>query len=159
MKNERGFTLLEILLAMIILAVGGVSIISLFAAGVSLQYDSAVNQRRALILADMMAEAQKTLDGWSPTTAKPLPPDVVKGPAPQFARDFEVAMTFREAGICPPGEGAIATISLFFRGRELTPARRILQRTVFTESELETCTSYEEDKKNESERKKEDTQK
>ncbi|MCU0726493.1 MAG: prepilin-type N-terminal cleavage/methylation domain-containing protein [Planctomycetes bacterium] len=48
MKNERGFTLLEILLAMIILAVGGVSIISLFAAAVSLQYDSAMNQRRAL---------------------------------------------------------------------------------------------------------------
>jgi prepilin-type N-terminal cleavage/methylation domain-containing protein len=159
MKNERGFTLLEILLAMIILAVGGVSIISLFAAAVSLQYDSAMNQRRALILADMMGEAQQTLDAWSPTTAKPLPPDVAKKPAPQFPRDFEVAMSFREAGICPPGEGAIATISLFFKGRELTPARRILQRTVFTASELEASTSFEEDKKLEAQRKKEDTQK
>jgi prepilin-type N-terminal cleavage/methylation domain-containing protein len=146
MKKERGFTLLEILLAMIILAVGGVSVISLFAAGVSLQYDSAINQRRALILADVVADAQQTLDAYAPTDKKPLPPDIAKRAAPQFPRDFEVAVTFREVGICPPGEGAEARISLFYKGRELPAVRRVLQRTVFTEKELEGSLSYEEEK-------------
>jgi len=154
MKKERGFTLLEILLAMIILAVGGVSVISLFAAAVSLQYDSALNQRRTLIIADVVADAQQALDAYAPTDKKPLPPDIEKRAAPQFPRDFEVAVNFSEVGICPPGEGAKAQIRLFYKGRELPAVERVLQRTVFTSQELEESVSYKADQKADAEAKK-----
>jgi len=150
-RNERGFTLLEILLAMIILAVGGTSVISLFAAAVSLQYDSTLNQRKALILADVVAEAQQALDSYALTTEKPLPPPVARKPAAQFPRDFDVAVSFQEAGAYPPSEGAVASISLFFKGRELPAVRRILQRTVFTARELESSLSYDMERKMEQE--------
>ncbi len=142
MRNERGFTLLEILLAMIILVVGGTSVISLFAAAVSLQYDATLNQRKALILADLVAEAQMTYDAFPGTPEKPLPPDIARRPAPQFPRDFDVAVSFKEAGAFPPAEGAVANIILFFKGRELPPVERILQRSVFTAKDLETSLSH-----------------
>ena len=60
--GEEGFTLLEILMAMIILAIGGVGVLSLFAAAVGLQYESVIDQRKALILADVVADAQQVVE-------------------------------------------------------------------------------------------------
>lgn len=147
--KEDGFTLLEILMAMIILAVGGVSVISLFAAAVSLQYDSVMDQRKAMILGDIVSEAQFALDRHTPDPEgkKLLPPAVEEKEAPYYSRDFSYSVTFKSAGSFPPGEGAVAEITLYYRGRPLEPIQRILQRTVFTEKDLTESVSYERDRK------------
>ena len=79
-QGERGFTLMEILLAMTILVLGGVSVISLFAAAVSLQYDSVVNERKAMILSDIVSEAQQVLNDHKPTKEAPTPASNLVGP-------------------------------------------------------------------------------
>ena len=66
-KGEEGFTLLEILMAMIVLAVGGVSVLSLFAAAVSLQYKSVVSDREAKLLPEIVASAQQHLNRHIPS--------------------------------------------------------------------------------------------
>lgn len=145
-SDEGGFTLLEVLLAMIVLAVGGVSIMSLYAAAVSKQYDSVLSQRKALIYRDIVAEAQQVLDGHTPTKENPLPPPMEKRPAAGF-RDFKVSVEFQGAGLFPPGEGAVAVIQLYLNEEALKePMRSVLQRTVFSEQELQKNLSYDRDR-------------
>jgi prepilin-type N-terminal cleavage/methylation domain-containing protein len=144
--GEDGFTLLEILMAMIILAVGGVGVLSLFAAAVGLQYDSVIDQRKALILSDISSDAQQVMNAHAPVKEQMLPPDIEKVPAEQYARDFEYSVKFSGAGMFPPGEGAVAEITLFYRGNPLEPVRRIFQRTVFSQQEIEKSISYQQDK-------------
>ncbi len=144
--GEGGFTLLEILMAMIILAVGGVGVLSLFAAAVGLQYESVLDQRKALILSDVVADAQQVVNAHAPVEGQMLPPDIEQTPTAQFSRDFEYSVTFSGSGMFPAGEGAVAEITLFYRGNALEPMRRILQRTVFSKSEIEKSVSYARDK-------------
>jgi hypothetical protein len=47
----------------------------------------------------------------------------------------------------PAGEGAVAEITLFYRGNALDPVRRILQRTVFSQQEIEKSVSYERERR------------
>jgi prepilin-type N-terminal cleavage/methylation domain-containing protein len=154
--GEDGFTLLEILMAMIILAVGGVSVISLFAAAVKLQYDSVMDQRKAMILGDVVAEAQFALDRYKPDAEgkKLLPAEIKEKEAPYYSRDFTYGVEFKTAGSFPPGEGAIAVITLSYRGRPLEPISRILQRTVFAEKDLKESVSFEADRRADASREK-----
>lgn len=147
--GEDGFTLLEILLAMIILAVGGVSVISLFAAAVKLQYNSVMDQRKAMILGDVVAEAQFALDRYEPDAEgkKLLPAEIRDREAPYYSRDFTYGVKFLPAGSFPPSEGAIAEITLSYRGRPQEPVRRILQRTVFAKKDLKESVSFEADRR------------
>jgi prepilin-type N-terminal cleavage/methylation domain-containing protein len=145
--SEDGFTLLEILMAMIILAVGGVGVLSLFAAAVGLQYESVIDQRKAMILSDVVADAQQIINRHAPVKEQMLPAEVEKQATTQYPRDFEYSMKFSGAGMFPPGEGAVAEITLYYRGATLDTVRRILQRTVFSKQEIEKSISYEADKK------------
>jgi prepilin-type N-terminal cleavage/methylation domain-containing protein len=145
--GEEGFTLLEILMAMIILAIGGVGVLSLFAAAVGLQYDSVIDQRKALILADVVADAQQVVNAHAPVEDQLLPPDIQQTPTEQFARDFDYSVKFSGSGMFPAGEGAVAEITLYYRGNPLEPVRRILQRTVFSKPDIEKSVSYARDKK------------
>ena len=154
--SEGGFTLLEILMAMIILAIGGVGVLSLFAAAVGLQYDSVIDQRKALLLADIVADAQQVVNAHAPVEDQMLPPDIEQTATAQYARDFEYSVTFSGAGMFPPGEGAVAEITLYYRGKPLDPVRRILQRTVFSRQEIEKSISYAQDQKADRERTRDD---
>lgn len=143
---ERGFTLLEILLALIVLAVAGVSVISLFAAAVSLQYESVVYERQSRILPDLVSEAQRELDAFTPTEEEKMPPGIERKPVAQYPRDFEFEVGFVPAPGLGIGEGAIATISVYYRGRALDPVVRVLQRTTFTKAQLRESVSYKRDR-------------
>lgn len=145
--GDGGFTLLEILIAMTILALGGVLVISLFAAAVAMQYDSVVDRQKADILNEVVVETQQVLNAYEPEEGKPVPPPIEKRPAPQYSRDFEYAVTFDQAPHAPSGEGAIARITLYYRGNPLEPIEQVLQRTVFTKAAREKLLSYERDKK------------
>jgi Tfp pilus assembly protein PilV len=145
--GEGGFTLLEILIAMTILMMGGVLIISLFAAAVAMQYDSVVDRQKAEILNEIVAETQVVFNAYDPKPDAPVPPPIEKRDAPQHGRDFQYSVTFETAPHVPSGEGATATITLYYRDNALDPFVRILQRTVFTEKAREELLSYERDKK------------
>lgn len=145
--GDGGFTLLEILIAMTILALGGVLVISLFAAAVAMQYDSVVDRQKADILNEIVVETQQVLNAYEPEEGKPVPPPIEKRPAPQHGRDFEYEVTFDQAPHAPAGEGAIARITLIYHGNPLEPVEQVLQRTVFTKAAREKLLSYDRDKK------------
>jgi len=144
--REGGFTLMEILLAMTILVIGGVSVISLFAAAVSLQYESVVNERKALIISDIVSEAQQVLNDHKPTKEAPNPPNIERKESPLFPKDFEYQVDFSRSQYIPPGEGAVAVIRIYYRDRELESITRILQKTVFAAKEIEKSISLEADR-------------
>ena len=60
--REGGFTLIETLVAMTILAVGGVSVIALFAAAVQLMYQREMNEKVLLAQGPATIEAQARVD-------------------------------------------------------------------------------------------------
>ena len=144
-KSEQGFTLLEILLAMIVLSVGGIGILSLFAAAVTSQYNSVVNERKADILTAMVNEAQEELNRHNPTADEPVPKNRAREKSPVHGRDFEIALRWTAATQFPAGEGAVAEIDIFYRGQPVDTVRRILQRRVFSRHELEESVSYKQD--------------
>lgn len=146
-RGERGFTLMEILIAMTILVLGGVSIISLFAAAVSLQYDSIVNERQAMILPDIVSEAQQVLNAHRPTKEQPVPPEIERKESALYPNDFQFEVTFSRSQYIPEGEGAIANIRVFFREQELPSITRILQRTVFSQKEIVESITLEQDRR------------
>ncbi|MEN8151232.1 MAG: type II secretion system protein [Planctomycetota bacterium] len=145
-RRERGFTLLEILLAMTILVLGGVSVISLFAAAVTLQFDSVVNERKAMILSDIVSEAQQVLNDHRPTKEEANPPDIERKESSLYPNEFEYKVEFRKSGYIPPGEGAIAHITMFYRDQALEPVNRILMKTIFAAKEIEKSISLERDR-------------
>jgi prepilin-type N-terminal cleavage/methylation domain-containing protein len=144
--NQSGFTLIEILIAMTILVVGGVGIISLFAAAVALQYDSVVNEQEAAVISDVVAEAQQVLNRHMPTADQPLPPPLERKPSANY-RDFEYEVSFERREFILPGEGAVARIRLYYRGAELDTEDRVLQKTVFSPKEIKESISEEMDRK------------
>ena len=144
--RDGGFTLLEILIAMTILMMGGVLIISLFAAAVAMQYDSVVDRQKAEILNEVVAETQVVFNAYDPKPDAPVPPPIEKKDAPQHGRDFQYEVKFETAPHVPAGEGATATITLYYNDNALDPIVRILQRTVFTQKAREELLSYERDK-------------
>ena len=150
-SGERGFTLLEILLALIILAVAGVSVISIFAAAVALQYDAVVYERQSRIIPDVVAEAQLAIDAHVPTVEQRLPANIERKPVSQYPRDFAFEVSFT----APPGvsslEGAKASITIYYRDRPLEPLVRFIQRTTFAQTELEKSVSYQKDRSAEEE--------
>jgi len=145
-RREGGFTLMEILIAMTILVLGGVSVISLFAAAVSLQYDSVVNERKALILSDIVSEAQQVLNAHKPTKDQPNPPNIERKESATYPRQFEYEVTFSRSQYIPPGEGAIAHIRIYYNDQPQKEITRILQKTVFSEKEIEGSISLEMDR-------------
>ncbi len=149
-EGEEGFTLLEILMAMIVLAVGGVSVLSLFAAAVSLQYKSVVSDREAKILPEVVAEAQQMLNLHIPTSQQKVPESVARRRIGETGFDVEISFTevSGEGTLMPtpPGEGAVAAIQLYYRGKERPVVRQVLQKTVFSREEIKKNVSYEQDK-------------
>ena len=65
-------------------------------------------------------------------------------------------MKYAKSPHFPPSEGVVATVTVYYRGSPLDPIVRVLQKTVFSNKEIEKSISYERDKKadEEAERKK-----
>ena len=140
--RESGFTLMEILLAMTILVLGGVSVMSLFAAAVSLQYESVVSERKAMILPDIISEAQQVLNSHRPTAEKPNPPTIERKESERYPNDFEYSVQFSKSRYIPPGEGAVAVIQLYYRDQELQSIDRIFEGRQGPDAEEATKAHY-----------------
>jgi len=113
-RREGGFTLLEIMIALALFAVGAVCVLSTFAAAIALHLKREGDVRAARVLEEARAMAQDDWDAWQPSKRNPFPP-VRKGQP--SARDpsvtFSVAygpLQGQPAGIDGLPSGASATV-------------------------------------------------
>lgn len=122
---SAGFTFIEVLLAMTILASFSVLIIGLFAVGVDRMVDRRVEARFQQVRPEIDAILQAQVDG---AKAGELPLEISRKEAvPLSRRGYSLAAKFNGS----PFKGApgyLATVELLFRGqpvkRELIPLRR-----------------------------------
>ena len=124
-KGQAGFTFIEVLLAMSILASFSVLIIGLFAIGVDRMVDRRVEARFQQVRPEIDAILQARVD-----SAKfgDLPQEITRdGAIPLSRRGYSLAAKFKSS----PFQGApgyLAVVELLFRGqpvkRELVPLRR-----------------------------------
>ncbi len=144
--GQRGFTLTEILVAMTILAVGGVSVMGLFAAAVQLQYKASIEDEASLLLEPLHQIAQDRVDlfVYSEEAAGPEaiePTEILESPGYQYE------MTFKPAdGLALSGEGYWVQVKIHppGGGRPISPPRLwYIKRHVYTKEELQSSVTYE----------------
>ena len=124
-NRQAGFTFIEVLLAMTILASFSVLIIGLFAVGVDRMVDRRVEARFQQVRPEIDAILQTRVDE---AREGELPPDITREePVLLSRRGYSLAAKFNSS----PFQGApgfLATVELLFRGqpvkREIIPLRR-----------------------------------
>ena len=147
--REGGFTLIETLVAMTILAAGGVSVIALFAAGVRLQYEAMFNSKIQQAYGPVTIAAQSRVDRpvVDPRTGASAPESVTeKAEAPGGDPDLYWQVTFRRHDSGLPTYQT--TIRLYYRQRAKpieTIVKTITRRTI-PPHELERSVTYEEER-------------
>jgi prepilin-type N-terminal cleavage/methylation domain-containing protein len=147
---ERGFTLLEIMIALAILAVGAVCVLTTFATALALHMRRESDVRMARIMEESRTEAQTAWDAWSPSKAAPFPPDM-KDMA--YGRDpsLSYSITFVPVSGQPSGpQGVTGGVKAVVRvAREGDPPDRerkmefFLVRTGFSAAEKKASVSYD----------------
>jgi len=152
--SQRGFTLLEIMIALAILAVGSVCVLSTFAAALALHLRREGDVRTARVMEEARHEAQTAWDAWTPTKARPFPPDM-KDVA--FSRDTSLyySVSFQPVSGQPSGPegtsvGVKAAIRVLRDGDPAGKARTMdffLVRTGFRPSDKKESVTYEQEKK------------
>ncbi len=161
-RAQAGFTLLEIMVALAILAVGAVCVLSTFAAALMLHSERQEKVRMKLAMDEARYEVQARWDSFRPTKAQPLPPAVKDAPC---SRDPAVtySVAFESVEGAPVGldgarRGAVAVVTIV-RDRRTDRAKesRIpLSRTGYTREDLKESITYEEERKAEADRPKKD---
>jgi prepilin-type N-terminal cleavage/methylation domain-containing protein len=152
--RQGGFTLLEIMIALAILAVGAVCVLSTFAAALALHMRRESDVRMARVMEESRTEAQAAWDAWSPTKASPLPPDLKEQ---VYSRDTALtySVTFVPVSGQPAGPAGVtvgvkAVVKVLREGEPPERAKSrefFLIRSGFSEAERKTSVSYEEEKK------------
>ncbi|MCK6479568.1 MAG: prepilin-type N-terminal cleavage/methylation domain-containing protein [Planctomycetes bacterium] len=151
--RQAGFTLLEIMIALAILAVGAICVLSTFAAAIALHMRREDDVRMARVLEEAKAEAQIAWNAWPSTKEKPLPPPVKDK---VFSRDSAVSYSIRfelvagqPLGLDGSANGAAALLTIVREGREDRPreAKVFLSRTGFNPSDLRKSWTWEAEKK------------
>ena len=123
--NQRGFSFIEVIVAMSILVVGSVSVLGLFAVGVDRMVDRRVEARYQQVRPEIDAILQTRIDSTKPGD---LPVAIKRSkPVRLSRRGYSLAAEFKVS----PFRGApgyLATIEMLFQGqpvkRELIPLRR-----------------------------------
>ena len=153
-RRERGFTLLEIMIALAVLAVGAVCVLSTFAAALALHMRREADVRMARVMEESRTEAQVAWDAWTPTKSAPLPPDVKEAP---WARDPSLlySITFQPVSGQPAGPdgitgGAKAVVRVLREGAPAARAKTMeffLVRGSFSAAERKTSVSWDQERK------------
>lgn len=153
-RRQGGFTLLEIMIALAILAVGAVCVLTTFAAALALHMKRESDVRMARVMEETRTEAQTAWDAWNPTKAFPFPPDLKEA---AFSRDpaLSYSIVFAPVSGQPAGpEGVTAGAKAIVRvRREGDPPDRVrtleflLVRSGFSAAERKTSVSYEQERK------------
>lgn len=118
--SERGFSFLEVLIAMAVLLLGAVAILSLFAVGVAdlmrRQVDSRLDQVRTEVSTMAQAAVDRVAPGEIPAA---IPPRSEDPPVPLSQPGFGVRLEFARSEL---GPGLMASAWIYYQGR---PARTL----------------------------------
>src|SRR5262245_16410307 len=121
----RGFTLIEVLIALTLLLVGGVSVLSVFTLAVVHRVEREFEAKVDLLRPEVRTLAQEAVDRSGPgKPAAPigsLPDANGTGPAPLSAAGFGVVITFSQS---PNGDPSlVAHAQIYYRGKAVTQGR------------------------------------
>jgi prepilin-type N-terminal cleavage/methylation domain-containing protein len=123
--RARGFTLIEVMIALGLLLVGGVSVLSVFALAVVHRVERDLEAKVDLLRPEVRTMAQEAVD--RTPAGKPTPPvghapgATEGGPAPLSVAGFGVAISFSPS---PNGDPAqVAHAQIFFRGKPVRQGR------------------------------------
>lgn len=161
-RREGGFTLLEIMIALAILAVGAVCVLSTFAAAIAMHLRREDDVRLARVIEEARFEAQAAWDSHRATRERPLPPALASVP---FSRDPKVsysvsfeAVEGQPKGLDGTANGVSAVVKIVKEGREDRPRveRLMLSRTGFRKEDLQRSQTYEDERKKAGEKEKYD---
>ncbi len=149
----RGFTLLEIMIALAIFAVGSICVLSAFAAAIALHMKREADVRGARVLEEARLEAQQAWDAWRPQPNRPLPP-VLDHLA--YSRDTSLtySITFQPVEGQPrvldgTPAGVAAEVRVFREGvdpRSARTMRLFLTRSGFRPEDMKESVTYEMEK-------------
>ncbi len=149
-RRERGFTLLEIMVALAILAVGAICVMSTFAAALALQLRRDAAVRTARVLEEATAEAQAEFDAFTPTKERLLPAPIPERP---WSRNDAIgwSVTFAPAPGFDARVAVKARVIVVEHGSRGNKKEReqvvFLDRTGFPKDELATSLSFQQEKK------------
>jgi len=101
-RRARGFTLLEIMVAMAILAVGAVCVLSVFAAALMLHDERMDKVRTKLVLDEARTEAQAAWEIFRPSRGHALPPPLKDLP---YSRDDKITYSVEFLPVAGEPEG------------------------------------------------------
>ncbi len=160
-KAQKGFTLLEIMIALAIFAVGSICVLSTFAAALALHMRREADVRTARVMEEARIEAQASWDSFSPTKARPYPPPVKDV---NYARDVTITYSISFEGVSgqpvgtdglPGGVSAVVKVTKDGDppGREKV-MRFFILRSGFRAEERKTSLTYELEKDAEKEKEK-----
>lgn len=167
MRKSAGFTLLEVLLATGIMAVGTTSVLVVMATAVGMASQRQVNLRRAQVADEARDHAQTVLDGWNPAASAPAPAPV-KGPKTRAAAaptvtnapakvegkrsarydGFAYDLAFEPKDKLVPEKGFDVTITVRYGGGDLTHTTTTsMMSTVVRPEEFATSRTWEEERR------------
>lgn len=158
-----GFTLLEVLLATVILAVGTTSVLVVFATAAGMASQRQVNLRREQVLDEARFAAQTMVDNFRPgkaPAAAPAPKKGEKAVAVAFAPakvegkrsdrydGFAYDLTFEPRDRAVPEKGYDVTIVVHYGGGELSvTTTTTLMQTLIPDEEFSSSITWEEERK------------
>jgi len=151
-RREKGFTLLEIMIALALLAVGAVCVLSTFAAAIALHLRREGDVRAARVLEEAGRVAQDDWDTWQATKRAPYPPARKEQ---VYSRDDMVAFSITYESV--PGQpkgldelpaGALAVVKITTGGdvTRVREERLFLVRNGPRPGELKSSLTYEKEK-------------
>lgn len=167
----RGFTLLEVLLATAILAVGTTSVLVVFATAAGMASQRQVNLRREQVVDEARHQAQAMVDAFKPSTGPASPAPAPEGPSAKKGGKaattpvayapakiegkksdrydgFDYDLTFEPRDRAVPEKGYDVTIVVHYGGGELsTTATTTLMQTLIPPEEFATSQTWEQERK------------
>lgn len=164
-RSSPGFTLLEVLLATAIMAVGTTSVLVVIATAAGMASQRQVNVRREQVIDEARHDAQAIVDAFRPgkpgpaapavkgkaaakvNTAVAIAPDKVEGRRSARFDGFTYDLDFSPQDRQVPEKGYDVGITVHYGGGELTAsASTTLMSTTIADDEFTTSTTWEEER-------------
>jgi prepilin-type N-terminal cleavage/methylation domain-containing protein len=162
-----GFTLLEVMLATVILAVGTTSVLVVFATAAGMASQRQVNLRREQVLDEARHHAQALVDAWRPAKASApaaapkgskktdttaasaaYAPSKVEGKKSDRYDGFVYDLTFEPRDRAVPEKGFDVAMVVRYGGGELSAtATTTLMQTLIADDEFNSSTTWDEERK------------
>ncbi len=148
-----GFTLLEIMIALAIFAVGAICVLSTFAAALALHMRREADVRMARVMDEARNEAQNAWDSWTPTKERPLPPSIKDA---TYGRDLSIgySISFQTVAGQPLGPdglpGGIAAVVTVSRDGDPPGRTKVMRffllRSGFRAAEMKQSLTYDQER-------------